>query len=291
MENEFLEKLIESYKLSEDEHRMILNELKKRVFLNRTAEKDPSIMFVIGQPGCGKTTFIQNTDLSRYTIINSDDYRRFSKYSDEILDKYPTYYTKLTNFDAHLWGDELFSYAMDNNYSALREKAPVDYSLLEVIKTIPDKYDATIDLVVTGNLASLLATRERYERSILKSKNARLSNIEAHNKCYNLLPDFISRCLICGVKVNYIVARNNGFDIIPVGNDGSNLLERLRKESNEQVCLDYETRTNNIKRAMINRNAPQEQFDELNKIERIYLEIVNSKSAEHIKPEDLGSER
>lgn len=54
MENELLEKLIESYKLSEDEHRMILNELKKRVFLNRVAEKDPSIMFVIGQPGCGK---------------------------------------------------------------------------------------------------------------------------------------------------------------------------------------------------------------------------------------------
>ena len=75
MENEFLEKLIESYKLSEDEHRMILNELKKRVFLNRLAEKDPSIMFVIGQPGCGKTTFIQNTDLTSYTIINSDDYR------------------------------------------------------------------------------------------------------------------------------------------------------------------------------------------------------------------------
>ncbi len=55
---------------------------------------------------------------------------------------------------------------MDNCYSTLREKAPVDYSL----KAIPDKYDATIDLVVTGNLASLLATRERYEKSILKVK-------------------------------------------------------------------------------------------------------------------------
>lgn len=291
MENEFLEKLIESYKLSEDEHRSILNELKKRVFLNKTSEKAPSIRFVIGQPGCGKTTFIQNTDLSNYTIINSDDYRRFSKYSDEILDKYPTYYTKLTNFDAHLWGDELFSYAMANRYSALREKAPVDDSLLEVIKSIPDKYDTTIDLVVTGNLASLLATRERYEKSILKSKNARLSNIEAHNKCYHLLPDFISKCFAYGVKVNYIVPRNNGFDMIPVRNDDLSLLERLRNESNEQVCLDYETRVSNIKRAMINRNAPQEQFDELNKIEKIYLEIVNRKSTENTKLKDLGSER
>lgn len=44
---------------------------------------------------------------------------------------------------------------------------------------------------------------------------------------------------------------------------------------------------NNIKKAMINRNAPQEQFDELNKIEKIYLKIVNSKSGEKIKPENL----
>lgn len=288
---EFLEKIIEGYKLSKDEHRMILNELKKRVFLNRVAEKNPSIMFVIGQPGCGKTTFIQNTDLSNYTIINSDDYRCFSKYSDEILDKYPTYYTKLTNSDAHLWGDELFSYAMDNSYSVLREKAPVDYSLLETIKAIPQKYDTTIDLVVTGNLASLLATRERYEKSILNNKNARLSNIDAHNKCYNLLPDFISQCLDCEVKINYIIPRNNGFNIIPVENDGLILLERLRKESNEQASVDYEVRMNNIRKAMINRNAPQEQFDELNEIEKIYLKIVNSKSSEKIKPENLDSER
>lgn len=291
MENEILKSLIENYKLSEKEHKMILEELKTRVFLNKTTEKNPSIMFVIGQPGCGKTTFIQNTDLSSYTIINSDDYRRLSKYSDEILDKYPTHYTKFTNFDAHLWGDELFSYAINNSYSALREKAPVDYSLLETIKAIPDKYDTVINLVVTGNLASLLATRERYEKGILKSKNARLSNIEAHNRCYNLLPDFISQCLCCGVRVNYVVPRNNGFDVIPAGNDYLILLERLRKESNEQVCLNYETRMNNIKKSMLDRNAPQEQFDELDKIVKVYSEIVNNKRNDNTKAEGFNSER
>ncbi len=223
-----------------------------------------------------------------YTIINSDDYRHLSKYSDEILAKYPTYYTKFTNFDAHLWGDELFSYAMDNSYSVLREKAPVDYSLLEIIKMIPDNYDVVINLVVTGNLASLLATRERYEKGILQSKNARLSNIEAHNKCYNLLPEFISKCLSCGVKVNYVVPRNKEFEVIPVEKDGLNLLEILRRKSNKQVCLDYGKRINNIKKSMINRSAPKEQFDELTKIENIYFEIVNS---QNVKSEILESER
>lgn len=285
MKNETLERLVENYKLSEKEHKIILDELKTNVFSDKIPQKKPSVMFVIGQPGCGKTTFIQSLDLSDYTIINSDNYRHLSKYSDEILNKYPIYYAKFTNFDAHLWGDELFSYAINNGYSVLREKAPVDYNLLELIKMISNNYDVVVNIVVTGNLQSLLATRERYEKDIQKKGDGKLSNIESHNKCYNLLPDFISKCLYFGIKVNYVVPANNVFKIISVGNDYLNLFEKLRKESNEQACLNYKVRMNNIKKAMIKRNASQEQFDELNKIENIYFKLVNSEKTESIKLE------
>ena len=273
MPNKDLKKLIEKYKLTKEEHHRVLDLLKKKLFSNRMTEKNPSIMFVIGQPGCGKTTFINSIDLSQYVIINSDDYRSFSKYSKEILEKNPTDYAKLTNFDAHLWGDELFSYAIQNGYSVLREKAPTDHSLLELLKTIPNNYNVMIGVVVTGNLSSLLATRERYEKEILKSNNAKLSNIEAHNKCYDLLPDFIIGCQALDIKVNYIVPIGNQFKIVPVGDDSLDLLQKLREESNEQACLNYDTRINNIKRSMINRNASQEQFTELEKIESIYRKI------------------
>lgn len=276
MKDEILNKLIEDYKLSENEHKEVLDSLKIDIFSNRFTENAPSIMFVIGQPGCGKTTFIENTDLSNYIIINSDDYRHLNNHSEEILNKYPTYYAKLTNFDAHLWGDELFSYAIQNGYSVLREKAPLDYSLLELIKGLPDNYEIVINVVIIGNLSSLLATRERYEKEIGKNNNAKLSNIESHNKCYSLLPDFISKCLSLGVKVNYIVSDGNQFKTIPVGDDYLNLLQQLRKKSNEQVCLDYDIRMGNIKKSMINRNAPQDQFDELQKINDVYFEIINN---------------
>ena len=88
MENYSLNELIEKYKLSKEEHNKVLESLKKDLFANNTITENPSVMFVIGQPGCGKTTFINSTDLSRYIIINSDDYRSFNKYSKEILDKY-----------------------------------------------------------------------------------------------------------------------------------------------------------------------------------------------------------
>ena len=268
-----INELIEKYKLSQEEHNKVLELLKKDLFVGKIAEKDPSIMFVIGQPGCGKTTFIEESSLSKYIVINSDDYRSFSKYSNEILEKYPTDYAKLTNFDAHLWGDELFTYAIQNGYSVLREKAPIDYSLLELIKTIPHNCDVVINVVVAGNLASLLATRERYEKEILGSSIAKLSNIEAHNKCYALLPDFVLGCLSLSVKVNYVVPMGDQFKVIPVGDDYFSLLQEFRSKSNEYACLTYGSRIDSIKKSMINRNASQEQFEELSKIESIYSEL------------------
>lgn len=272
---QILQELIQKYKLSEKEHDAVLELLEKKLFSDRVVENNPSIMFVVGQPGCGKTTYINNQNLSQYVIINSDDYRQLSKYSDEILDKYPTSYAKLTNYDAHLWGDELFSYAMRNRYSVLREKAPIDSSLLELIKTIPDEYDVVLNVVIAGDLASLLATRERYEKEILKSNNAKLSNIESHNRCYTLLPDFISGCLSLGVKVNYVVPFGKQFKVISVGDDYLEVLQELRKQSNEYACLTYEKRMDNIKQCMMDRNASQEQFDELKKIENVYYEMIN----------------
>ena len=165
METEILERLIEDYKLSSKEHKTVLQMIKSNLFFNKCSKK-ASAMLVIGQPGCGKTIFIQNADLSDYIIINSDDYRHLNRFSDEIINKYPTYYAKLTNFDAHLWGDELFAYAVDEGYSVLREKAPIDYSLLEIFERISCKCDIVINVLVTGNLSSLLATRERYEKEI-----------------------------------------------------------------------------------------------------------------------------
>lgn len=273
MENKNIDNLIENYKLSEEEHNAILEILKKQLFQDKIKEEKPTIIFVVGQPGCGKTTFIKSTDFSNCVIINSDNYRTFNKYSKEILEKYPTHYAKLTNFDAHLWGDKLFFYAIQNNYSVLREKAPTDYSILEILKTKPHNYSVIINVVIAGNLQSLLATRERYEKEILESKNAKLSNIEIHNNCYNILPQFIIECLSLGIKINYVVPVNDQFKSISVKDDCLELLQNLRKESNIEACLEYNARIAAIKKSMLNRNASSEQFTELNKIEKIYQEI------------------
>lgn len=266
MENNNLNELIDKYKLSKEEHDRVLEVLKKELFIDMVAMDNPSVMLVIGQPGSGKTTFINNTDLSKYVIINSDNYRSYNKYSKEVLDKYPTNYAKLTNYDAHLWGDELFAYAIQNGYSVLREKAPIDYSLLEVIKEIPSAYEIIINVMAVGNLTSILATRKRYEEEILKDKSAKLSSMEAHDKCYELLPSFVSKCLHLGININYIFPSNFEYRIISVTDNAIDLLRKLRNETNELSLRVCEEDIEFIRKSMIKRNAPQDQFCELDKL-------------------------
>ncbi len=268
-----IDELTSKYKLTKKEHDEVLETIKKDLFSGVSKDENPSIMFVVGQPGCGKTTFINNSNLEKYVIINSDEYRKFSKYSSEILKNYPTDYAKLTNYDAHLWGDELFNYAVENGYSPLREKAPLDDSLLDVIKEIPSKYEIIINVVVAGNLESLLATRERYEKELLNSSNAKLSNIESHNKCYSFLSTFILKCLELGIKVNYVIPNGEQFEIISIIDNHLSLLDEYRNESNKQTLLSYYKRIDAIKQSMIKRGAPKNQFDELDKIERVYNEL------------------
>ena len=277
IEKEVLLSLIEKYKLSKEEHDNILKELIDQLFSKKVKNEKPSIMFVIGQPGSGKTTFINSVNLSEYTIINSDEYRKLIKFYPEIMENYPTLLSKLTNYDAHLWGDELFSYGTINGYSVLREKVPVDYSLIDLIKELSSKHDITINVLVTGKLTSLLATRERYEKEVLENKNAKLSNIDAHNKCYDLLPQFIATCVELGVKVNYVVPFNNEFKIITPNDNYLDILEQLREESNMNAYETFESRIDRIKQFMANRNASNEEYDELDKIQKIYEEIKNKK--------------
>lgn len=131
------------------------------------------------------------------------------------------------------------------------------YSLIDIIKTIPNNYNNIINVVVSGSLNSLLSIRERYEKEILIN-NAKLSNIESHNKCCELLPNFISKCVSLGVNINYIIFKDNKYNTISIDNTNKYLLQELRDNSNKDTILNYEYRINSIKNSMVKRNAPKE---------------------------------
>ena len=273
MNQKMIDQLTENYKLPKEEHNRVFEMLKEKLFINKVEETNPSVLFVVGQPGSGKTTYIKNSNFSKYININSDEYRVFHQQANEIVEKYPTHYAKLTNYDAHLWGDELFSYAIEHGYSVLREKVPTDYGLLEIIKNIPSNYEVALHVVLTGNLESLLRTHERYEKELIENKIAKLSSRDAHNKCYELLPDFVKKCLDFNIKVSYVSVEENQWKTQSIQDHSLEVLQKEREESNKNACIQYDIRMNKIKESKKSRNASQEEWKELEKIEDIYLEI------------------
>ena len=51
--NEELNTLVETYKMSEEEHCRVFEELKMKLFSGKKSSLNKSVMFVVGQPGCG----------------------------------------------------------------------------------------------------------------------------------------------------------------------------------------------------------------------------------------------
>lgn len=44
-------------------------------------------------------------------------------------------------------------------------------------------------------------------------------------------------CLELGIRVNYIITTKDGFKLIAIKDNCSNILEKFRKESNEQISI------------------------------------------------------
>ena len=116
------------------------------------------------------------------------------------------------------------------------------------------------------------------EEEIKTNKAAKLSNIDAHNKCYDNLPSFIYSCVSMGIKVNYVIPNNGKFEVINSGEDYLTILKELREKSNKDCIVSFEERIQKIKESMLKRNASQEEFDELDKIEKKYNEEKKKKN-------------
>ena len=71
--------------------------------------------------------------------------------------------------------------------------------------------------------------------------------------------------------------------MINVGNEVLSMLYQIIKASNKEDCANFETRINERKEAIRKKDSPQQQFEELDKIEGIYDKIIKEKEFEVLK--------
>ena len=115
----------DKYKLSEYVHNIILEQLKKDVFKNKTPVTNPQIYILGGQPGAGKNILTQRALLSdgddNFVAINGDEFRTLHPQSKEIFQKYDKDFALMTDADTRLWTSEIFEEAIKNHYNIVFE--------------------------------------------------------------------------------------------------------------------------------------------------------------------------
>lgn len=278
--------LVKQYILTKSEHLEIFEKIKEISYLNKVSVEKPSFNLVLGQTGSGKTNLTQMLLKDKNIVaIDADIYKGCRKDCDEILKKYPTLFSYLTGPDSYAHRDELILDAMNKKYNILIDYAPkfeegtfIDFNILE-----EKGYCLNIYVMGVSKLNCLLSIHERYEEWIRSGKkNAKLTTIKRYDESYEVLFNMIRRFQkIPNVLVEVYKRGKDRYSEpeLVYSNTKENLnfscaqdaVEYLQEKDNQETLLKFESRYNKIINLMIERNAPKEQMEQLEKVKNIFL--------------------
>ena len=195
-ENE-IDKILQEYKLSDEEHKELYNTIKRIWTLDKFPVKNPIAVIIGGQTGAGKSGIISYSqkmfDDRNVIIINSDEIKPFHPKSEEIAKKYPELYTKITDQESNTWTSQLFEDARNEGYNiifegTMKNNRVADDAIVELLKR---NYTVIVRGLAVCDLESRLSIHERYEAQVATKGWGRLVVPEHHNKTYEGMPNTI----------------------------------------------------------------------------------------------------
>lgn len=200
---EDLETVKKMYKLSEEEHLRIEQEIKKIMLFDKYPVQNPRAIIDIAPPASGKTglngygkeLFIDNN----VVIINSDELKPFHPKVDEIAKLYPQYYTKVTDEESNTWTSSLFDEALSKGYNVIFEGTGKNARILQTIKSKMQNYHVSVRGMAVNDLNCLISILERYEFQLIAKGWGRLVTLDHFYETYEAMPNTIDEIEKSGV--------------------------------------------------------------------------------------------
>ena len=179
----------EVYKLSHEKHEEILQEIMKSVFKDAKSHEKPKIFIMGGQPGAGKSTFIDQLINSEEgkdcLIINADEYRAYHPQIKEIYTKHPEEMASITDLDVRDWTQRIFALAIENRNNIIFEGTMRTPQICNTIRDLHSKgYEVNIHVMAVNFYESKLSTYSRYEEALKNGEMPRHTPPEAHDETY-----------------------------------------------------------------------------------------------------------
>lgn len=276
------------YALSEEEHSKVLEEIREYCFRGKSpVDKSiarPKAYLVIAQTGAGKSNLSMKIkkDNPNVVAIDSDAFKTFNPYKDEIKQKYQQYFGHLTGLDAYIHRDEIYDEALSRGYDILIEIAPSTKELLFNIdfeELAKNNYDIEAYILSVSEENSLLSVHERYEGQIEAGMDApKLTDLRRAKNSTEAVPIIIDDLLEKHKEVRLSLfkrADTSNVDAVELQEpifvtddktDFKKVYFRVQKEDLEKTLAESDKRIEAIKEQMKRRDVPQLQVKQFNDI-------------------------
>ncbi len=277
IKDEKIKTLMKEYLLSDEEYLKTFYYVMAISFQNKTPVDNPEIVVVVAQTGSGKSHLTAKLlkENNNFVFIDSDKYKHFRYDAKRIANEYPVLYPFLTGPDAYDHADNIYKYAIENNYNVIKETAPSpNKHLLGFEKK--EKYSVSVHILSVGKLNSLLSIHERYElQKISGLKTAKLTPIIRHNESYDALIGCIQKLIDEGyseqIRVYIRGKKSSGYVPIKIYpsekfDNPIDAIKYAREIDNKETMKAFEKRVKKIISQMDDRNALKEQYTQLNEV-------------------------
>lgn len=283
-----------AHRLSDEDYLKVFFQVVHTSFFRKEHSDNPTASVLISQTGAGKTN-LRKLVLNKQpdsVIINPDLYKKYNPNVPKILKEDPTHLGALTGIDSYDHANNIMNFAIAKGYSLLYECAPSEKQGLigvDLERLYSNSYDTNFHTLAVGDLPSSIAIHYRYETELKKnpfSTEVKLTDLKRHDESYRSvvsvlqdLPLEKTQIYRRGTVEEGMIPQNViNLQEFPVKSKEEllNYLKMERNKSNYQYVFNRKRPNfledfNIIKKSMEERNAPQEQFDQLNEVYDRYI--------------------
>lgn len=198
-----LEEVMKEYKLSDEEHDRIQQEIIRLSLYGKNPVEHPKAIINIAPPASGKSglnIYGENQFIDRnVVIINSDELKPFHPKIDEIAKLYPQYYTKVTDQESNTWTSTLFDTVLSQGYNVIFEGTGRNARILDTIREKMKGHEVTVRGMAVNELNCLLSILDRYVAQVKTKGWGRLVTMDHFYETYEAMPSTIDQIEKSGV--------------------------------------------------------------------------------------------
>ncbi|MFJ5803698.1 zeta toxin family protein [Streptomyces decoyicus] len=187
---------VDYHRLSAEEHKWVFDELITPGLGRITPQERPVAVYVVGQPGAGKTRaaqMVRRTLRDSPTHIRGDDFKFHHPDYLQLLSEEPRTASERIRADYRAWQAQAEAYVRERRGDVVIEITPTSAAGFVASASLYRQAGYRVEIVVLAVRAadSRQGTAARYAKLSQRGVPARFTTATGHDSCYAVLPEVV----------------------------------------------------------------------------------------------------